>query len=166
MLRVLLFFWFLLRVPYLNQHSPEWWIANDCGPAVANMLIEYYTGEVLHPFQYYADMNIPFHTLQSESNIAEWLTQRGVPSQTFHDWTFEELKQKVRVERIPVIVTIQTDHGGHFVIITGITSTYVFVHDPWVSQHYPYPIDTFMKMWEYEWSWTEFTGIVPDNARN
>ena len=128
------------------------------------MLVEYYTGEVPHPFQYYEDMNIPFHTLQSEYNIATWLTMQGIPAEPFHDWTLEQLKHKVNIERIPVIATVQISTGGHFILITGITDGIVFAHDPLRGPHYPYPIEVFMEMWEYEWSWTEFTGIVPNEA--
>lgn len=155
----------VLRVPFQSQEAPDWPWYNDCGPAVAVMMAEYYTGVKYPPQDYYKLTGVCYGCLHSTLHIQEYLKSKDVDMSIEWEWTFDQLKEVVNIEKKPVIVAVQVPTGGHFMIVTGITDNFVYVNDPLQSYgNSRINIDTFKDMWYYTWSWQHDTVMVPDDA--
>jgi len=162
-IKYILILWLLLQVPFIDQNAPEWWLANDCGPATAQMVIQFYTGETFHPHTYYNETGAKKSDVQASSDIARWMGTKGVPSTVQHNWTIEQLREAF-AESIPVITIIETPLGGHFVLMVGLTKNRIFIHDPSEGPNQSIPLDEFETMWEYPSSWRDNRVIVPNEA--
>ena len=156
----------VLRVPFQSQKAPDWWTSNDCGPAVAAMLIEYYTDETYHPFDYYNEMNRPLESLQTITQMQDYLGRRGVTTYIEWDWTFEQLTEMVNEQKKPVIVGVHVPGSDHFMIVVGITDYYIYVHDPLQLRGYDrIELDEFKDMWYYTWSWQHNLVLYPEEVK-
>ena len=157
----------LLGLPYVSQEGADWPRYNDCAPAVTSMLIEYYTGESLDPETYYIETGARDRP-QAKSMIRDWGAMHGLELSIDYYWTIEDLRQKVMVERIPVVVAILREFNGapegHFVIVVGMTKTTVFVHDPILGPAIAIPIERFEREWYYETAWDHNSVVVPTNS--
>ncbi|MBN2388037.1 MAG: C39 family peptidase [Anaerolineales bacterium] len=155
----------LLPVPYISQvgqgadaHR------NDCGAASAAMLVAAYLGEKITPDEFYTRFNIPGDRYLSQAEVRDAMGSLGLMSEFKANLSLQELftylasgKPVIALLRYRVLrdagLTESDFQGPHFLVVVGIDSKNVYVHDPLFSdpakgQARPYPLELFWQAWK------------------
>jgi len=156
--------WLLIPVPFVDQNSEEWWAPFDCGPASAQMVIQYYTDELYHPLAFYNDMDRDLNRRQGMYDLSVWMGMMGVPSTFVTGSSMEDLQAAVEAG-IPVVVLFQYEpEYGHIVVVIGMDTEFVYVNDPAVGPNVAMPILDFQTVWFYARSGLHNVAVYPDEA--
>jgi hypothetical protein len=141
-----------LRVPYRSQLDGTAYAQANCGPTVANMVLESFGFKIPQ-----ADLRREVLSLQPEEdcddcgvyieNLAEVIAWRGLTivrlrdsgSAAFHTWTQDEIRAELRAGR-PVIAQVYYRRlpgratasywGDHFIVLTGTLGERFVFNDP------------------------------------
>lgn len=150
----------LLRLPFISQASYDPWHTNDCGPASAAMIVSYYGGGDSGNF--YDDMEIANDLPQPMYTLGQWLMQKEFDVTLRTNWTMQGLRETVMERRVPVLVLIEEDFGGHYVVVVGIKDDTVYVHDPIAGPYQSIPRELFEDKWNYPSSWANNQAIIAE----
>jgi hypothetical protein len=154
----------LLPVPYRSQlGSDADKYNNDCGAASGAMLVEAYTGKKVPVTEFYEATGSKSDQYLSAVQIMKVLDQYGVSSRWVTNQNLYHLFDHLYGGR-PLIAlvhykdirdTIQTESafsGPHFVVVVGMDTRNVYVHDPlWKGaggQALPIPLAVFNASWQ------------------
>jgi hypothetical protein len=141
-----------IKVPYRSQLDGTPYAEANCGPTVANMVLESYGFKVPQ-----ADLRREVLSLQPDEdcddcgvylqNLAEVIAQRGLKvvrlrgenPEAFHAWTQNEIKAELRAGR-PVVAQVfyrrlparatSPYWGDHYIVLTGVLGDRFIFNDP------------------------------------
>jgi hypothetical protein len=140
----------LLSVPYVSQHDDDWWKANDCGPASAAMLVEYYKSRKVEAYEFSVDMGIKKwdDRYRRVEQIGDWLKLQGVPITYVHPSAWDRNFTRLSLAQgIPIIALINHPLlGNHYVVIVGMSIKNIYIHDPWFGASQSMSVDLFEKI--------------------
>lgn len=124
------------------------------------MIVEYYEGESSGNF--YEDMEISGDLPQPMYALGQWLVQKGFDVTLRTNWTMRGLRETVMERRTPVLVLIEEDFGGHYVVVLGVRTDWVYVHDPLTGPYKSIPREVFEDKWNYPSSWANNQAIIAE----
>ena len=116
-------------IPYVSQEGPgAEKYTNDCGPAVASMLIQHYSGAIVTP-DYLMDM-IGYDRYTTGRDLELWLEPWGIVSETISLPSIDEVIAKAPTI---ILVNLRVLHGDrygiHWILVTGEAGNKVRFHD-------------------------------------
>lgn len=114
------------------------------------------------PGNFYEDMEIANDLPQPMYALGQWLMQEGLDVALRTNWTMEGLRKTVTEVRTPVLVLIEEDFGGHYVVVVGVKADWVYVHDPLSGPYRSIPREIFEDKWNYPSSWANNQAIIAE----
>jgi len=171
---LLLFLSTTLHVPFISQEGIGWHKNNDCGPAVVEMIYEYYTDDNHTVKELYQELSMEEDLGMSGFVLRQWLKEHGLSAEYDSGLTLDWLL----AQSTPVIVEVDYSvlrKAGvlageswdlHFLIVVGHMEGYVIVHDPLVGPYQIIPIDIFVEAWSLPYSWIDNPAVVVTDGRN
>ena len=119
---------FLLHpLPFVSMQGHDEWREFDCGPTAAAAIIEAYTGEATHAYEYYEEFGVADNP-QRPGYVAQWLIRRGVPT------TFAADAGALETEKLIALLTdrpVIVGMPGHWETAIGYADGYFILFDPW-----------------------------------
>ena len=154
----------LLPVPYVSQLGAGADVHNnDCGAACAVMLLRAYLNLQMTPDEFYVRFAIQGDPYLSVSQLSNAMSSLGLLTDFRAGLGLQDLFTFLAASR-PVIallrykvleeagLTEKRFEGPHFVVVVGIDSKNVYIHDPLYTSladgdAHPYPLDIFYQAW-------------------
>ena len=154
----------LLPVPYVSQlgvgataHS------NDCGATSAVMLLQAYLNLQMTPDEFYTKFAIQGDPFLSVPQLRDAMSSLGLLTDFHANLALQDLFAFLATSR-PVIVLLRYKvleeagltekkfEGPHFVVVVGIDSKNIYLHDPLYTspadgEAHAYPLDVFWQAW-------------------
>ena len=161
----------VIAVPYQSQEAVGWYKFNDCGPAVAEMVYEYYTGNVHTVRELYQEFDMSEDKGMSGFVLRQWFREHGLSS----EYTTGNTLDWLLAQDTPVIVEIDYSvfrHAGildgdtwdlHFVVVVGHADNYIVIHDPLTGPYKVVPLSLFEEAWSLPYNWVSNPATVVSN---
>ena len=170
---VLLLLSTMVHVPFISQEGIGWYNDNDCGPAVVEMIYEYYTDDKHTPKELYQDL-MEEDLGMSGWVLQQWLREHGLLAEYDYNLTLDWLLEQTTPVIVEVDYSVLRKAGvldgntwyRHFLIVVGHTEGYVIVHDPLVGPYQLVPTELFVEAWSLPYSWIESPAVVVTNGKN
>lgn len=162
----------ILMINFVSQNSLGEYRVNDCGPAIAAMIIQHYTSDQVSISDYYSEMGVTGDNFQSGGALIQWIWEHAV-DMVVRDMSFEDLVKTVGYPQYqPVMVLVNNYYplppapkrfpklsiGNHWLLVIGFTREAVIVHDPMNGPYRFIPQANFQAGWQTA-SWHQY-GIV------